>query len=98
MDAFWWKCLPARLFFAWLVYLWPRAGLLAILPALGFAYLAAFPSERTSGMAGQATWWAPWRWVHALLWGSAAAAPHPTAAAILTFDALLGAALKASQG
>lgn len=98
MSPFWYACLPARLLFAALVLRFPKFGLLALIPAIGFAYLAVNPAARTEGAFGQTTWWAPWRGVHSVLWGAAAFAPHPWSAGILTVDALLGAVLKASRG
>ena len=67
-------CIPVRLLIVWLAktcplqYL-PYLGILALLPAIGFAYLF-FTGKRTSGLetGGASIWWAQFRIVHALFY------------------------------
>jgi len=100
--TFWLGCIPARLLVAKLVLEIPRLGLLCLVPAVVFGYLAFAPKVRPLGAFGQPAWWEPWRAVHALLWGAAGVATaferRQIACAAIVIDTAIGGALKAMRG
>lgn len=90
-------CIPARLALAWAAsrnVMRPVFAYILLAIGAGFSYLYLSNTRIVAREAGGVTWWAPWRWVHAVLYLAAGLfllldRPY-LAGRVLLNDALLG--------